>query len=417
MTQVAWRPEDEALLAHLEDEAAVGCLWRLQAPPGVAMPTGASHALAAATRKLGGGAEAVVAAASGDARAFAARLLVDRYAGLAGAFVHASAVYFGRLATAWSAIGGSGEEQAAAALTRSMAAWIALDDEQSYLRALGRRLAHTAKPEEAEAMARAAALQFFDDLRAEALKGARTLTRESASALASLGRVQAAANLAGIDATAARKYVSRAESARAVVVDDALGPMADAAAELKTREDGGDHARPVLERVAAVWAWCGHDEAVEHFAMDQITDLAWPIYKRSTWDRLRALLEPCIPLFESMEARILRDPVRHIAYAADCAQMFVFLSEAELDRAKEWSLAERALRLCPTHRNGRLVMAHLCCRRAISLLDQTSFFTARSDLAEASRLVVRAEEMYPQSKSIAEARERLAQARSRWGGS
>jgi hypothetical protein len=415
MFQVVWRPEDEALLVHLEDEAAVARLWRLQAPEDAPAPAGAAFALAAAARKLSAGEAAVVAAARGDARSLAARLLVDRYRDLPGPFVHASAVYFGRLATAWTLAGQQGEDHAALASVRSMAAWLALDDERTYLASLGRRLAHGAKPEEAETMARTAALGFFDELRESALAGARELTPRAARALASLGRVQAAANLAGLDATAARSCVARADSIRALVVDEALAPMSDEAAELKTREDGGAHARPMLERVAAAWAWSGCDEAVEHFAMDQITELAWPIYKQSSWDTLRAMLTPCIPLFESMEGRILRDPIRHLAYAADCAQMFVFLSETEKDKSREWLLAERALRLCPSHRNGRLVMAHLCARRAIGLLDQTSFFSAKTDIAEATRLVQRAEDTYPQSKAIPEARQRLADARARWG--
>lgn len=418
----AWRPEDERLLTRLEDEAAMVELWRAQAPEGSPRPPPRAAALAAATRELSGGPDAVSTAAAGDAKLLMARLLVDRYAGLSGAFLHASAVYFERLAEVWSAKalslperGSPAEEAAAAAATRSMAAWLALAEEQTYLAGLGRKLAHSARPDEAERMAREAALRFLNDLRATAQAGARQLTSPSARALASLSRVQGACNLAGLEASVSRRHVARADSSRAACIDAALAPLADEVGDLKAREDGGEQARPTFERVRAVWEWSGRDESVEHFAVDNVTDLAWQIYKKTEWDKLRVLLEPCVPLFESLEARILRDPVGHLAYAADCAQMFVFLSESEKDRAREWANAERALRLCPSHRNGRLVMAHLCCHRAIVLADQTTLFTARADLTEAARLVERAEAIYPQSKSLQDAKKRVNEARVRWG--
>src|SRR5690349_5833923 len=90
----AWRPEDERLLARLEDEAAIEVLWRAQAPAGSAPPPPSAAALAAATRDLSGGLDAVRAAASGDPSLLMTRLLVDRYAGLSGPFLHGSAVYF-----------------------------------------------------------------------------------------------------------------------------------------------------------------------------------------------------------------------------------------------------------------------------------------------------------------------------------
>ncbi|NUO50053.1 MAG: hypothetical protein HOV80_14450 [Polyangiaceae bacterium] len=417
----AWRPEDERLLARLEDEAAIEVLWRAQAPAGSAPPPASAAALAAATRDLSGGVDAVRAAASGDPSMLMTRLLVDRYAGLSGPFMHGSAVYFERLAEAWGTAAltasdrASADEAAVLAATRSMAAWLALAEERSYLAKLGRTLAHGARPEEAEAMAHEAALRFLNDLRSAAQNGARQLTSPSSRALASLGRIQGACNLAGLEASISRKHVSRADSSRAACIDAALAPLLDEVGDLKAREDGGEQARPTFERVRAVWEWSGRDESVEHFAVDNVTDLAWQIYKKAAWDKLRVLLEPCVPLFESLEARILRDPIGHVAYAADCAQMFVFLSESETDRMREWQNAERALRLCPSHRNGRLVMAHLCCHRAITLADQTTLFTARNDLTEAARLVERAEAMYPQSKSLSDAKKRVNEARVRWG--
>jgi hypothetical protein len=177
-----------------------------------------------------------------------------------------------------------------------MAAWLALAEEQSYLAKLGRTLAHGTRPEEAAAMAHEAALRFLADLRAAAQTGARELTSPSSRALASLGRIQGACNLAGLEASVSRKHVARADSSRAACIDAALAPIADEVGDLKAREDGGEQARPTFERVRAVWEWSGRDESVEHFAVDNVTDLAWQIYKKAGWDKLRLLLEPCVPL-------------------------------------------------------------------------------------------------------------------------
>src|SRR5262249_12691867 len=159
-------------------------------------------------------------------------------------------------------------------------------------------------------------------------------------------------------------------------------------------------------RIADAWAWCERDEAVERFCVDQVTPIAWESYRESAWGPIRELLGPCEALFDSLEARHLARP-GEFAYAAKCAQVLVFRSEAETDRAREWALAERALKVCPSHRNGRLVMAHLLADSAISMLNRSTLFTGRSDVYQATVLVERAEGLFPQSKRTQEARAKL----------
>jgi hypothetical protein len=49
--------------------------------------------------------------------------------------------------------------------------------------------------------------------------------------------------------------------------------------------------------------------------------------------------------------------------------------------------AERAVAICPTHRNGRLVLATLLCRQAATMLRTMVVFARKDDLARAAALV------------------------------
>ncbi len=419
---VAWRDEDERVLARLEDEAASATLWRAQAPVGAPAPPRGAWALAAAARVLADGVRAVAAAARGDSRDLRELLLVASYAGKPGPFLHASAVYFDRLASAYEETPGPDrtgqaqqEEAGAAARTRSMAAWLSLAEEATYLDALGRRLAHgAAEPSEAAHMARAAALAFFGDLAARARSGAAELDASGGRALATLERVGDACKLAGLESASTRTYLARAERERASAIDAALAPAMDEIMDLKAREDGAESAWPAFERVRQVWEWSGRDQAVEQFAIDQITDFAWDLYKKSRWTDLSALLAPAVPLFESLEQRILRDPVGQLAYAAGCAQTLVFRSDVEKNASREWAYAERALALCPSHRNGRQTMAHLCCHRALRTLQEATFLTAAADIAGAAVLLERAAALFPDCRALPGAKAALEAARVRW---
>jgi hypothetical protein len=112
---------------------------------------------------------------------------------------------------------------------------------------------------------------------------------------------------------------------------------------------------------------------------------------------------------DSLARRIRADPSR-IAYAGPCAQMFVFRSEVERNADRQWELAERSLEVCPTHRNGRLVVSNLLVDRALHLLEPTHALTRQRCEAAASD-IDRAEKLFPASKRLDEAKKKLAEAR------
>jgi hypothetical protein len=408
MLRPMWRPEDAALLARLEEELLLRRLWRSQA--GSADPP---HPRAAGmlglARRLPGGAEAVTAALKGDLAALLALLQPARFEGYPPALLHHVALYFDSVA---GAIATSAPEAAVEARVRSMAAWLALGEEKSYLRALAGAVVTSASRDlDLDQAAAEAPLALLSDLGLEARAGARDRTLGARSALRTLGRVAEAGAIAGCAPAVIKAIVRRAESLRTTAVDEALSPLLEAITEASMRGDLAESGPELLARVAAVWRWADEDEAVEHFAVEQTTPIAWEVYRESRWPELRRLLDPIEPLIDRLARRIESDPTK-IAYAAACAQMFVFRSEAHQSVDRQLELAERGVKLCPTHRNGRLILAYLLCDRAKRMIDGPVWVSA-GDCDRAAALIQRAETLYPDSKALPPAREKLDEVRRR----
>jgi hypothetical protein len=415
----AWRDDDEALLHRLEDEVLIGRLWSVQAPKGATQLSERAAGLLRELRKLPGGSDSVEKASSGEVSELFPWLLAEPLRDRSPVFVHQLAVYFDRLASALEVLAesGSGDVEAfVRARVRSIAAWIALREEKTYLLTAASRILGTQlSPSELDAAVTSIAQACLEELGQVAREGARKLEPRARAALATLSRSDEACRIAGSDAKGRTMVVRRAESIRALAIDEALVPILDGLREAKLRDDGERTIAQLFEQVTRVWEWSGGDEAVERFAVDEVSGIAWTIYRTSRWDALRALLAPSLALYDSLAARIERDPKRHLAYAAKCAQIFVFRSECETDRPREWAFAERALNLCPSHRNGRLVMAHLCCDSAIRRLS-VSFFPTGAEVERARYEVKRAEELFPQSKRLPEAHAKLREVIERAGG-
>jgi len=425
---------DRALLEELEDEALVTELFARQArgskaeraePDKEALPR-RSSVLISGLRGLEGGAEAVSAAGKegGDVSSLFPLLLTNDLVKRPPQLVHAIAVYFDRLATTYARDLDRAKNDEKAALreqylharTRSLAAFIALYAERSYIAEYGKRVAGSALPrDQAEAAASSVAQGCLEHLGTLAQKGALELTSESALALVALSLTPEACRIGGVDDNTTKWFSRRAESIRANAIDSALSPAQGTLNEIRVR--GVELARlvPAFQRVRDIWLWSGFDEAVERFAVDEVTGTAWIIYRQSNWNDLRALLTPCIDLYESLARRIESDPKRHVAYSAKCAQVFVFRSDCETDRTIEWAHAERSIKLCPTHRNGRLSVAHLLANRAISRLGST-WFPSAADVEAARADIARAEELFPQSTRIGPAKAKLKEVTDKMSG-
>lgn len=394
-----WRPEDQALLDRLEDEETLEALFRYHvgaAMRGRPMPLHPRAAgMIAAARALPGG-------DTRDVAALARVLEASPMSGKPPALLHHVALYFGKVADELEHVA---EEAAARARVHALAAWLALAEEGTYLAKLAQAIAPDASSDHVRMV-----LDLIGDLGRRAETTSRDLARSGRAALLSLAKIDDAVRLSGVRDPTARSARVAAERGRAAAVDAALSAVGEAFDDASARGDLARSARGILERLLSVWHWSAHDEAVEHYAVEKLSTAGWELYRARQWDALRDLLEPFVPMIEHLASRIERDPGR-IAYAAACAQMYVFLSDVASDLDRRIQLAERAVRICPTHRNGRLVLAALLCDRAMASMRTMIVVTRKSELERVEALVARAESLYPSLDEVAEAKAMLERAR------
>lgn len=415
---MAWRAEDEALLERLEDEALLERMFVHHAGVVATRPEGRAHrpharaaGLVAAVRKVAGGEEVVRAARAGDVVALVRFVEAPPLSARPPELLHHLALYHAAVARA---LEGVAPDAAANAWMRSLAAWIALSDERAYLAALTTAILGADAKKDGGTIAippERVPLEVIADLGKRAETTARELGPEGRAALLALSWIDEASRLAGASEPAVRRAHAEAERRRNAAVEAALSPVNEAFEDGKARGVLGTEARSILVRALDVWAWSAHDEAVEHFCVDRLGTAGWELYRARRWDALRALLDPFRPMIDHLAARIERDPTK-IAYAAACAEMYVFLSDVDQAFARKLDYAERAVRICPSHRNGRLTLATLLCEQAMAIMrGSMSVISRRTDVERVEALLARAEKLYPQTTELGEARAMLERVR------
>lgn len=407
-----WRPEDEALVERLENELVLERAWRFQAGETAPPPHPRAAGMIALVRKADGGAAAVAAALEGGFEGLFARLFPAKLAGQPPELLHHTALYYNRLA---DALAEREPGQSVFARVRALASWVALGEERTYLRALASAIAGGALSEsDVERAAESAVTDPFDDLARIAREGAAEQTAASRLALQALAQVDETCRLAGVSEVTTAPIARRAERARSEAAEAALAPIQEALAEAAARGDSQLRAPDLFQRVAGVWAWSGEDEAVEIFAVEQVTPIAWDIQRESRWADLGRLLAPVLPLSERLAKRIEEDPTR-IAYAGPCAQMYVFRVEMAQELEQRLALAERSVKLCPSHRNGRLVLASALVDKAYRILNARGWAAPPDALANAEALVERAEQLFPSLKKLEDIKKRIEDIRKNTG--
>ncbi|MDI1480833.1 hypothetical protein [Polyangium sp. y55x31] len=401
-----WRDEDEALLARLTDEIVFERLFREQAGK-EARPPARGAGLCAALRRLPGGNGVVDAARVGKLDALRELLEPARQIDPPPELLHHLALHHASLADLATS--------STDAFVRSITAWLALGREEKYLRDLGEAVTGSALPRQDLDRALAdAPLWCIEDLGERARTGARDLTADAERALAALGRVPEAARIARAPEALAERAARRATSLVAIAVEEALAPVLAACVEATAQgEPSATEGAALLRRFVAVWRWTGSDESVEHAAIEQATPLAWAHYRASRWDDLRRLIAPVEPLVDSLARRIENDPSK-LAYAARAAQMLVFRSDVVRTEPETIALLDRAITICPTHRNARLMKANTLCDQALRLLPGARA-PSRQDHDRAAGLIDRAEQLYPAATRLPEARKRLGEAKKLLG--
>ncbi len=415
---MAWRSEDEALLDRLEDETVLERMFAHHAGVVATRPEGralAPHArasgLVAAARAIPGGEAAVRAARDGDVVALVRFVETPPLSARPPELLHHLALYHATVARTLEPFA---PEAAANAWMRSLAAWIALSEERTYLARLGDAVLGPDAKKDGGAAAIAperVPLEVIADLGKRAESTARDLGPSGRAALLALSWIDEASRLAGVSEGAVRRAHAEAERRRNAAVEAALSQVNEAFEDAKARGVLAAEARAILVRALDVWAWSANDEAVEHFCVDRLGTAGWELYRARRWDALGNLLEPFRAMIDHLAARIERDPTK-IAYAAAAAEMYVFLSDVDRTFAKKLDHAERAVRICPTHRNGRLTLATLLCEEAMAVMrGSMAVISRKADVERVTALLERAERLYPQTSELAEARAMLERVR------
>lgn len=405
MILVVWRQEDDALLARLTDEVAFERLVHAQLGNDAQVPWHAAG-LCAAIRRVPGGVEAVDNARSGNVTALVALLDPTRHLEGAPELLHHLALHHARVANA---------RNDPESYVRSTIAWLALAREERYLRELGESVVGGALPRnDLERTLADVPLWPIDDLGERARGGARELTLPSKQAIAILRRIPEVCHAARVPTAFETRVTQRANSLLAAAIEDAVTPILTAIAETTSKgEPSAQEGASLLRRFVAVWQWSGEDESVEITTVDEATPLAWDHCRQSRWGDLGILIEPIWPLVDSLTKRIEADPSK-IAYAGRCAQMLVFKADVARTETETAVIAERALRICPSHRNTRLTLAHSLCEQALRLLPGARAPTHQS-VATAEGMITRAETLYPSLQRLPEAQKRLAEAKKLLG--
>ncbi|MCA9604644.1 MAG: hypothetical protein KC619_03555 [Myxococcales bacterium] len=404
----AWRPADDALLARLEDERLFEAVWEALTPTGTPPPHPRAAGVLVELRATPDGAAAVREAEHGRYAPVLRALAHPHADALTPPLAHHLALLWGRIGRACAASPDAVVRASALeAHLRSLAMWLWLADEATYLARLAEQVIGDALSEKDVAAAgREVAYEPLSALGETAREGARERTLLGEIALRALNRIEDAIRTSGCGETVAATARGRARRERDRAVEEAIGRVEASVQEAANRGAAADELVPLLWDGVGVWRWADHDVHVERFFVRVLTPTLWDHYRERRWDAIRTLLRPLEAPVESLARRIEGDPTQ-LAYAAPCAQMLVFRAEVAQTFDQQLETAERALRLCPTHRNARVVVADLMVERGLRRLDRAMPWETGDALADAERDCRRAMDLYPQLKRLEDAKRRL----------
>lgn len=435
-----FRPEDEALLARLEEEALYARLFRAHAGPGAPEPSRRAAGLLHELRAVPGAPEALAAgllaapdgepaeAPGGALDGLTSLMAAPSFAGYSPALLHHLGLHFARAAACRErelAPRGSGEAETGRrelgpveAWELALSAFFALTRCTEYLtdlvaRALGPATGGAIKTRTAD-VARLAAelpLQHVARLGERAVAGARGRDARARVALMALARADAASRRAGLPEAERGAVVARCAAAHARAIEEALEPTAQALDDAALANELTTRGIAALQGLVEVWEFSGQDEAVERFFVERAEPVCWELQRRREWDKFAQLFGPdagphgvparahTFRLVESLIARVMGDRGR-VAYAAACAQFLVFYTNAATTLDRQIAIVERAVAVCPSHRNGRAVLASFLCQKARRKVE--SLVTSSAEVDEAEALVARARELFPSAREVEE---------------
>jgi len=285
-------------------------------------------------------------------------------------------------------------------LERALVLWLGVWKERAYLSALASRIAG----DEGPALLSGFADVLLEPLAADLRAGRREPTPAARRALWGLRAVPRCALLAGLDDAGRAQVEGRAAQLLDGVVREVLDEARIVAEQIDPlRADPAERSAP-FRLVLSFTSWAGLDPETIVFLLDQAQDQAWELYRARRMSDVGVLIAPRRAVVDELEARIGKD-TRLLAYRALCAQMMTFFGETETDPRAAIGMLERAVAVCPTHRNARLILAGLLiddATRRLRTLPAVAFFGAgesrRKALEEVRRLHDRARTLWPEVK-------------------
>lgn len=399
-----WRPDDQQLLERLEERSVMRALWRRMSR-GAAPPSERAAGLVHLLRQTDEGARAVEQALEGELELLVALTRPRRYDGLRPTLIHHLALWHHAVARA-----APPDAEAEEAWLHALAAWTALTTEATYLRALAEAVAGDAVPAvDREAVALGAPSRLLAELEALGLEGAPALSNATALALRVFARVPEALARCGTthDTVASHPLVREAKRRRRALVDAAMEPVHRALEEAQAKGQPGEPHLAAFASAVRVWRFTAHDLELERFVLDQVIPIAWELYNHKHWSLLRRLDQTIAAVVDALANRLGQDP-ELVAYASRVAQMLVFRAELEGRFETQLEIAERALALCDTHRNGRLVCADLLSERAMRRIETAPLWDRKRAALEARVDTRRAESLFPGLDRTKRAKEAIA---------
>jgi hypothetical protein len=404
-----WRPDDQQLLERLEERSVMRALWRRMsrgAPPPSERAAGLVHLL----RQTEEGARAVEQALEGELELLVALTRPRRYDGLRPTLIHHLALWHHAVARA-----APPDSEAEEAWLHALAAWTALATEATYLRALAEAVAGDAvSSADREAVALGAPSRLLAELEAIGLEGAASLSNTTALALRVFARVPEALARCGAThdtshpiAREAHPLAREARRRRRTLVDAAMEPVHHALEEAQAKGQPGEPHLAAFAAAVRVWRFTAHNLELERFVLDQVIPIAWELYNHKHWSLLRRLDQTIAAVVDALAKRLGQDP-ELVAYASRVAQMLVFRAELEARFETQLEIAERALALCDTHRNGRLVCADLLSERALRRIETAPLWDRKRAALEARVDTRRAESLFPGLDRTKRAKEAIA---------
>lgn len=410
---LAWEPIDDAITERLHEEATLAELLRLEC--GV---LSASHkasvgsVLVRELYRLTGGAALRERALAGDLAPLRTACR-DPGPGASPELHHARAIFWGKVARSLNqASGTAGDDLSNTMEARILeqTAWFCLWTRPDYVRAVAKRIGAPVDDRAIESLV----LAPLTALVREAREAHATRDPRGTTALEILRRFDACARHAGLERAALSRVSATVDRESYAIVDDALSALRDAMVDARAADGGVGLAPQHMRELAAIWLWTGRSEHVEAFFVEQVTPISWQLTREDDMFKLRQVLAPALDVLFSLEARILRDPMTHVARAAGCAEVLLFWASAG-DSKDYAALVERALAVCPSHRNARQSMAHVLCERAKARLGAATVQNARHALREATMLHERARGLFPMGRGVDETASQIEAAKLRWG--